>query len=309
MRLCALVCVCACVCVCMCVCAFVCVRVCARVCVCMCVCVCVCVCVYVCEGGKEFGKLGEVRSLIPPTVHVIAMTATATTHITKRIIDILGMNSPVIVAETPDKLHVRYWVKEEGTIIDVFEPLALKLRKQHKKMQGVIIYCRHCEECSFIYQFFHSYLRAEVTEPIGMPNLVRFRLVDMYTSITQQDVQNTIIKSFCNAEAPLRIVICTIAFGMGLVCDDIKQVIHWRPSADLESYIQETGRAGCNGHMSSALLYLRKSDIRTASKEMKDYCSNTTKCRRAVLNSYFGYDVTLVTGCACCDICTVLYVL
>ena len=86
-------------------------------------------------------------------MHVIAMTAiaTATTHTTKRIIDILGMNSPVIVAETPDKLNVPFWVKEEGTIKDVFEALALKLRKQRKKMQRVIIYCRHCEECSFIY--------------------------------------------------------------------------------------------------------------------------------------------------------------
>ena len=88
-----------------------------------------------------------------------------------------------------------------------------------------------------------------------MQNLAQFRLVDMYTSITQEDVQNTIIKSFCNAEAPLRIVICIIAFGMGLGCDDIKQVIHWGSSADLESYMQETGRAGRNGHMSSALLY------------------------------------------------------
>ena len=82
---------------------------------------------------NEFGKLGEVRSLIPPTVHVIAMAATATTHTTKRIIDILGMNSPVIVAETPDKLNVRYWVEEEGTIKDVLEPLALKLRKRCKE--------------------------------------------------------------------------------------------------------------------------------------------------------------------------------
>ena len=51
---------------------------------------------------------------------------------------------------------------------------------------------------------------------------------------------------------------CTIAFGMGIDCAGVNQVIHWRPSADVESYMQECGRAGRNGQASSAV---NKSDL------------------------------------------------
>lgn len=76
----------------------------------------------------------------------------------------------------------------------------------------------------------------------------------MNTSITQKEVQNAIIKSFRKADAPLRIVVCTIAW---LDCANVKQVIHWGPSSDMESYMQECGRAGRDGQLSKALLIVR----------------------------------------------------
>ena len=107
----------------------------------------------------------------------------------------------------------------------------------------VVQYCRRCEECVSVFHFFRSQLQHEFTEPIGAPNLSSFRLVDMFTSITHKDVQKSIIASFCQSAVPLRIVICTIAFGMGLDCADVSQVIHWGPASDLESYMQECGSA------------------------------------------------------------------
>ena len=64
-------------------------------------------------------------------------------------------------------------------------------------------------------------------------NVSKFRLVDMYTSGTQKELQESIVKSFSCATASLRIVVCTIAFGMGVDCAGVHQVIPWRPSADV----------------------------------------------------------------------------
>lgn len=78
--------------------------------------VCVCTCVgLICDyvhilfhtRGQhfrvEFSKLGEVRSLIPSQVNLMAMTATATMDTRRKIIGILGMTNPAVVAESPDK--------------------------------------------------------------------------------------------------------------------------------------------------------------------------------------------------------------
>ena len=90
---------------------------------------------------------------------------------------------------------------------------------------------------------------------------------------------------------------------MGIDCMDVKQVIHWGPSSDIESYIQECGRAGREGHPSSALLYVKKSDLKSISKDMKQYCMQQEYCRRKLLCSYFDSSTAAIEGCACCDVC------
>ena len=90
-------------------------------------------------------------------------------------------------------------------------------------------------------------------EPSDAPDLLRFRLVEMFTSCTDDDVKGQIISSF-TSESPLRIVCATVAFGMGLDCTDVCQVSHAGAPDDVESYIQETGRGGRDGNLSLATL-------------------------------------------------------
>lgn len=120
--------------------------------------------------------------------------------------------------------------ENRGSIEEAIGPVVKRLQKERTLIGRLIVYCRCCDKCASIYEYFLSLLKHEFTEPIASPNQSEFRLIDMYTSITEKDVQDVIISSFCQASAPLRIVVCTIAFGMGLDCVDVKQLIHCGPA-------------------------------------------------------------------------------
>jgi len=65
--------------------------------------------------------------------------------------------------------------------------------------------------------------------------LSEYRLVNMFTSITDQEVKQQIIQSFGNPSAPLKIVYATIAFGMGIDTPDIQRIIHFGAPSHLYS--------------------------------------------------------------------------
>ena len=105
------------------------------------------------------------------------------------------------------------------------------------------------------------------------------------------------------SETQLRIVVATVAFGMGVDCPDIRQV--GLPD-DIESYVQETGCAGRDGKASFAILLRTKHGSHTASKSMKDYSANVDNCRRDIqfgdMDEYCHVD--LGSKCLCCDVCS-----
>lgn len=99
----------------------------------------------------------------------------------------------------------------------------------------------------------------------------------------------------------------TIAFGMGLDCPNVRKVIHWGPSSDVESYLQETGRAGRDGLAAAAILYFTNVDLgQIENSAIKDYCRNKIHCRREILLKDFDdADSTCSSKslCLCCDVC------
>ena len=64
-------------------------------------------------------------------------------------------------------------------------------------------------------------------------NVVQIQTSGHVHCVTQKEVQESIVKSFSCATVSLRIVVCTIAFGMGVDCAGVNQVIHWRRSSDV----------------------------------------------------------------------------
>ncbi|KAL5481472.1 hypothetical protein EMCRGX_G021638 [Ephydatia muelleri] len=77
---------------------------------------------------KEFRQLGEIRSLIPPSTRVMALTATASTKTRQEVIHILGMRNPSINAISPHKSNIIYWVAERESVEKCLAPVIDKLK-------------------------------------------------------------------------------------------------------------------------------------------------------------------------------------
>ena len=104
----------------------------------------------------------------------------------------------------------------------------------------------------------------------------------MFTSVVDEGQKDGIIQRF-TSDSHLRIVIATIAFGMGLDLPDVRQVIHVGLPDDIESYIQNTGRVGRDGLPSLAILLEVRGSSHRVSESLKMYRKNYDRCRRDVL--------------------------
>ena len=253
---------------------------------------------------KEFSHLGEIRSVVSETVHLMALTATATLSTPRFIIK--NLCTPAVVYIQPVKDNIAYFVsdKPKEGIQEAFQPIATRL-KTERDMGRVIIFCRSYPDAIEVYSYFLRALREHSTEPKGSPNYVINRVVDLYSHCTHFSVKNKILKQFTSPSV-LRLVVATSAFGMGVDCPDVRQVIHWGVPEDAETYVQESGRAGKDGKPAFALLMKNSRDIseRLTSKEMNDYCVNTNSlCRRTILYSDFPNCKLSSKGCMCCDVC------
>lgn len=159
-------------------------------------------------------------------------------------------------------------------------------------------------ECMLTYIFSSKKsLGSAFTNPDGTPDVPEFRLVNMFMSVTDSDHKSQILHFF-KSDGNLRIVVATVAFGMGVDCPNVRQIIHVGLPDDICSYVQETGRAGRDVLASMATL-LQSRTYHRIDDDIKEYTTNTNKCRRDALfgqmDSYRHVDLAI--KCLCCDIC------
>jgi len=215
------------------------------------------------------------------------------------------MQKPAIVYVPPVKNNITYLVMEKpkAGISAAFEPIC-KAILSGNEIGRILIFCSSYEEVMKMYQFFKTSLGSHFLKPPGSPNYVCYRVVDMFTRCTHNSVKKKIIEHFTTSSS-LRVVIATIAFGMGINCSDIRQIIHWGVPQDSESYLQESGRAGRDGNHSLAILMktARDLDRRYTSRQMIEYCTSQELCRREILYRGFPGCKLLNNGCLCCDVC------
>ena len=239
----------------------------------------------------------------------MALTATATIATRRKIISSLNMKCCHIVSRNPYKANIYYAVKKKTSIEECFLPIVQEIASKTVKADHTIIFCRSFKDCFSIYQYFRMELRQDMYYPKGSPCVSKYRVVDMFTSITEETVKSSILQNFTSAEGCCRVVIGTIAFGMGLDSPNVRNVIHWGPSSDIESYVQESGRVGRDGEPAFATLFYADADFSGGgvSSDMKKYCKHTSSCQKGFLFSHFDWSncdvISEYEDVVCCDIC------
>lgn len=110
-----------------------------------------------------------------------------------------------------------------------------------------------------------------------------------HAGMANKDIEY-ILPEFSKPDSILRLIICTISFGMGINIPDIEVVVHWGACDSMIDYWQEVGRAGRDGRASKAMYYVTPRSI-LQTKELRKALdqSNITSFRDAILQHFTGY--------------------
>jgi len=244
----------------------------------------------------EYRMLSEVKKVFPE-VAVIALTATADQVTQKDIIEKLELKDPAIFISSFNRPNIRYTVQRKKS--DVFIRL-LDFLERHADDSG-IIYCLSRKSTESLVADLELHGINALPYHAGMDRGQRTRNQEMFL------------------RDEVRIIVATIAFGMGIDKSNVRYVVHMDLPKNIESYYQETGRAGRDGIDSEALLFYSPGDVIKLKKfaliennpeqteiltrkldQMGRY-GELRSCRRRYLLSYF--DEASGDYCGNCDVC------
>ena len=193
-----------------------------------------------------YGRLHEVRALIPQGVPYLACTATITRSVREEVERNLDMSNCDFVCTSPDRPNIRYEVCCRTDIETDMHSLVASLKECNRKAPRVIVYCHTLNMCAELYAHFHFELGDSSYYPPGAANISDNRLFGMFHSNTTHGV--------------VRIVFATVALVMGVNLVDCNNVIHYGAPQSIEDYFQESGRVGRSGDHAKSNIFWKPGD-------------------------------------------------
>ncbi len=247
----------------------------------------------------EYIQLGKLKKYFPETP-IIALTATADKLVRKDIFERLNINHAELFISSFNRPNIYYTVEaKRNSYAKLLEFL------EERRDESGIIYC----------------LSRASTESLAMDLRDEGFSVLPYHAGLSKEQRDKNQELFLNDD--VKIIVATIAFGMGIDKSNVRFVVHMDLPKNVESYYQETGRAGRDGLESNALLFFSWGDV-VKLKGFAEVDGNQSQteimlkklnqmgefgemktCRRKFLLNYF--DETVEEDCGKCDNCNTTF--
>ncbi|KAJ0130384.1 Uncharacterized protein HZ326_26519 [Fusarium oxysporum f. sp. albedinis] len=208
----------------------------------------------------DYATLGEVRQKYPG-VPVMALTATATQNVIVDIRHNLGMDKCQTFSQSFSRPNLHYEVRGKTTSAKCMDEIAPLIMSKYANQSGIV--------------YTVSRKNAEkVAESLSIQGITARHYHTGLDPQEKAEVQTSW------HQGQVKIVVATIAFGMGIDQPDVRFVIHHGLPKILEGYYQETGRAGRDGDPSDCILFHGKQDIRILKKLIADGEGNNEQKER-----------------------------
>ena len=251
------------------------------------------------EWGHDFRpEYRRIRNLVEQIgrAPIIALTATATPKVQSDILKNLGIPDAKVFKSSFNRPNLYYEIRDK---VEPEKDIIKYIRSNPGK--SGIIYCLSRKKVEEL---------AELLCINGIKARPYHAGLDAKVRAENQD-------AFLMEE--IQVIVATIAFGMGIDKPDVRFVIHYDIPKSIESYYQETGRAGRDGQEGICIAYYSYKDIQKLEKFMQGKpiseqeisrqllgevvaYAESSQCRRKLLLNYFGEDY-LEDDCHCCDNC------